>query len=48
MYVLCGKTAQWWSTLCVVETVVNLCLLGLVLYPMMYSALDHFMESRAI
>ena len=32
---------------CFVEIIVNLCLLGLVLF-MMYSALDHFMESRAI
>ena len=33
---------------CFVETVVNLWLLGLVLLPVMYSALDHFMGSRAI
>ena len=33
---------------CFVETIVNLRLLGLVLLPMMYSALDHVMESRAI
>ena len=30
------------------ETIVNLCLLGLVLFLMMYAALDHFMESSAI
>ena len=33
---------------CFVETIVNLRLLGLVLFPMMYSALDHVMETRAI
>ena len=33
---------------CFVETIVNLCLLGLVLFHMMYTALDHFMESRTI